>query len=280
MRRWAVVGLVVILGASCGDDDVPPASTTTTTTTTTGAGGGMLATIEVAVLAEDAVNDAPVAGAEICILDSALPCSVTGPDGRATVTAPANAAIWATLVADKYVGAVVGALTGEDDLSLTAPLINANLTDLVAGSANQRFDPNKGQLGFVAFMPLPPNASQYPPAPGVTIALDPASGSGPHYVNNLNLADPALTATGEAGGALWLNVEPGTSELRTTLDAATCGHLVAQPLGDDRFAVLTMPGFVTYLTVVCTPDDPGTGGGGTGGAGGMGTGGAGGTGGR
>src|SRR5690606_8267306 len=133
--------------------------------------------------------------------------------------------------------------------------------------ADQEFDPEKGHVGFVALLPPAPNSSTYPPAPGVTIALDPASGSGPHYVNSLNRAEPSPTATGEARGALWLNVEPGTAELSTNVEGSTCTYFVAQPAAaSDRFNVLTMANFVTCLTVVCTPDSTGEGGaGGTGG---------------
>jgi hypothetical protein len=269
-RKWLAAGVGGLLLASCGDPaSAPPPPGSTSASTSSGVGGGTVLTISVDVLVQDAVHETALAGVEICVLDTGLPCVTTDHEGRATVLAPANSNVWASFVTDEYVGALVGALTSEEDLELTAPLLRATLVDLVAGSAGQPFDMRRGHVVFVALKPPAAGSSKYPPAPGVRIALEPPSGSGPHYVNKLNLADASLSATGPAGGALWLNIDPGMSELTTALPGQLCTHFVAQPIGEsDRFRVRTMAGFVTYVTVICAPESTGTGG--MGGAGGMG----------
>ena len=82
------------------------------------------------------------------------------------------------------------------------------LAEVVAGGAEIEIDPSKGQIGLIAVGHPKPGTTKYTQFADVSFDLDPDSGSGPHYVNELNLVDPTLDATGDNGGALWFNVEP------------------------------------------------------------------------
>ncbi|MEQ9322715.1 MAG: hypothetical protein RIF41_26350 [Polyangiaceae bacterium] len=239
-----------------------------------GAEGGFTGeTITVNVVTEEAIQSTPVPGVEICLLDVALPCVTTDAMGEGSIEVPADAAVWASLVLDGYVPVLVGAVTETEDLDLTAPMINDQLAITIASLAQTEFDPRQGHLALVSVRhPVPPSSSN-PPQPGVTFALEPATGVGPVYAGPGNIPDTTLTETGEAGGAIWFNVDPGEPVLTATHPTEPCEDFLAHPgTQPDTYDLRVQAGFLTLATVICGEEPMGTGGGG---AGGMGAGGAG-----
>ena len=240
-----------------------------------GAEGGFTGeTITVNVSTEEAIQSTPVPGVEICLLDIALPCVTTDAMGEGAIEVPADSAVWASLVLDGYVSVLVGAVTESEDLDLVAPMINDQLAVTIASLAQTEFDPRQGHLALVSVRhPVPPSSSN-PPQPGVTFALEPATGVGPVYAGPGNIPDLTLTETGEAGGAIWFNVDPGESVLTAQHPNEPCEAFLAHPASrPDTYDLRVQPGFLTLATVICGEEPMGTGGGG--GAGGMGVGGMG-----
>jgi hypothetical protein len=264
----------LVVAAACGDDEAtPPPGGAGGADGGTGGAGGLGPTIQIHVTVEDGVNMALLENVEICVLDTPLPCVHTDVEGKVDVTVPAGRALWATLTKADYVNALVGAVTGDEDLTLTAPLVTRALAEVVAGAVVTP-DATKGNVAMIAIGHPPAGETSYPPQEGVTFALDPASGSGPHYVNQLNVIDFELTATGpERGGALWFNLDPADDIVLTvTHPSEDCVDFLAHPANDpNTFFVKVLPDFVTYVTVICGDPPMGMGGaGGMGGEGGMG----------
>jgi hypothetical protein len=272
--------LAIVAVASCEDETAPAdgvggAAGAATSSGTGGAGGVYVGpTISIFVSTKDATAKKPLAGVRICVLDTGFECALSDAAGAAAVIAPASSPIYASLVADGYVKALVGAVTGEEDLALEAPMVNANLAGVVASTAGVELDPSKGNLGLAAVGYPAKGKKSYPPMPHVAFALSTASASGPFYVNEANLVDLDMTETGARGGALYFNVVPGTHALVAKHAELPCADLFAHPTNEpDTYSVRVEPDFVTYVTIVCGYQ----GGGGAGGAGGMaGSGGAGG----
>jgi len=266
--------LAFVTASGCeGDGDDNPATTATTTGSQSGGSGGneTQPTIQIQLTIEDALSKDPLADVEICILDLEIPCALSDAKGEAAIEVPANTPLYASLVKADYAKALVGAVTSDEDLVLKAPMVKASLTGTIANSAGTTLDPTKGHLGLAAVDYPKPNSNKYPPVEDVTFTLSPKSGSGPHYVNAINLVDPAMTETGERGGALYFNVDPGTYELTAKHETLPCTHFLAHPSSTkpDTYDVKTLADYVTYVTVQCGYD-PGAGGGGSGGTGGAG----------
>ena len=295
--RAPLVGCAALLAAvatshGCDDDDetVTSAAGAGGQGGMTGAGGFTGPTIEVRLTLVNAVASAPgrprppIEGVEVCILDVPLPCVTSDVNGLAVVRVPASSPIWATLVKELYMSALVGAVTGDENLELTAPLINASLADVVAGAAGLEIDPRKSHVGFFAVgQPDPPGSMQYPPMEDVSFSLDPPAANGPFYLNETALIDMSLMATGPQGGGLAFNAEPGNAVLTATHPTLPCEGFIAHPRPEpNTYDVRLLPSFVTYVNVICGEPAMGTGGaggtsmGGMGGSGGINIGGAGG----
>jgi hypothetical protein len=266
------------IGIACSDDPPPAAPGGSGGAGPGGAGGEFGGqTITIKVLVRDGVTELPLPDTEICVLDVGLPCVRTGADGRANAPVPAESPVWATLIKEGYLKVLVGALTTNEDVEVTAPMIALPLVGLVASSGGVTIDPALGNIGFLSVTYPEPGKSRYPGLPGSTVTLDPASGSGPHYLNESNLVDPELTETGEAGGALFFNVTPGEPVLTTMHPSLPCRDFLAVPSArPNGYSVRVWADYLTYVTVVCGSPN---GAGGAGGAGGMGEGGEGGVGG-
>ncbi|MEZ4444192.1 MAG: hypothetical protein R3B72_34285 [Polyangiaceae bacterium] len=295
--RWLGIGVTVVatvVAASCSLEVLDPVGVGgqggggvggATSSSGSGASGGFSGeTITVHVLTEDAVQMTPVPGVKICVEDVPLPCVTTDDQGEGDVQVPADARVWASLVLDGYVSALVGALTESEDLDLKAPMIRTQLASTIASTADVTLDPTRGHLGLVALRHPEKVGGSNTPQPDVGFSLSPSSGDGPLYVNTLNIPDPNLMKTGEAGGALWFNVEPGTPTLTAVHDSDPCGPFLAHPgPAPNTYELRVQPDYVTFVTIICgeepmmgTGGAGGMGSGGAGGAGGMGSGGAGG----
>lgn len=292
-RLGAVVAMGWLLLASCTELSPYPLATDaggggtgtggTGTGTGSGAEGGFTGeTITVNVRTEDAIQSTPVPGVEICVLDVGLPCVTTDAMGNGSIDVPAEAAVWASLVLEGYVSVLVGAVSEMEDLNLTAPMINDQLALTIASLAQTAFDPRQGHLALVAVRHPEPGTSNNPPQAGVTFGLEPATGVGPVYAGPGNIPDLTLTETGEAGGAIWFNVDPGEPVLSAQHPTEPCEAFLAHPGSrPDTYDLRVQPGFLTLATVICGEEPMGMGGGGgvggaggAGGAGGMGVGGA------
>lgn len=239
----------------------------------TGTGGLTGPTIEVHVLVENPVTTpgTPIEDVELCVLDLPVECAHTDAEGRATLIVPANARIWATLVKDGYMSALVGSVTSDMDLELTAPFIPRALAEIVAESADVVLDITKGHVILAAVTYPTPPKTNYPPVAGVSFSLEPPPASGPHYVDMTNFVDPALTATGERGGGVTFNSEPGMALLTASHPTLPCQAFIAQPgMQPNTYDVRILADFVTYVTIVCGEMMQGAGGGGNGGMAGAG----------
>ncbi|HZO14555.1 MAG TPA: hypothetical protein VFB62_14880 [Polyangiaceae bacterium] len=276
----AALFAAVATSHGCDDDDETVTSTAGAggQAGMTGAGGFTGPTIEVRLTLVNAVppgpgrDPLPIEGVEVCILDVPLPCVTSDVNGLAVVRVPASSPIWATLVKDLYMSALVGAVTGDEDLELRAPLINASLADVVAGAAGIEIDPQKGHVGFFALgQPTQAGSMAYPPIEGVSFTVDPPPANGPYYLNEIPLIDMALTATGPQGGGLSFNSEPGNAVLTATHPTLPCEGFIAHPRAEpNTYDIRFLAGFVTYVTVLCGEPVMGTGGAGGTSMGGMG----------
>lgn len=241
-----------------------------------GGAGGQGPTITISLTVEDVVTDALLEDVQICVLDIGLECVTTDASGEATLVVPASTPLWTTFEKEGYVSTLLGAVTGTEDLEQTAPMINVTLVGLVASGVDSNFDPDKGHLAMIALGHPVGDDTSFAQMPGVSFDLAPKSGTGPHYINELNVIDTDLTETGEAGGALWFDVEPGDDYILTAVhDTLPCKDFLAHPADEpNTYSVRVLAGFLTYTTVIC--GTPG-GSGGAGGSGGIAGGGSGGS---
>ena len=247
-----------------------------------GVGMGGSPTIAIGITAEDAFTNALLEDVRICVLDNeAIPCELTDAEGKASVEVPANTALYAEITKEDYAGALIGAVTGNEDLELTAPMLQLLLANTVAGSVGVTLDATLGNIALVAIGHPEPGTTSYPQIEGASFELLPETGSGPHYLGASNLPDPDLTATGTAGGAVIFNIAPGDYELVAKHPTLPCEAFLAHPSSKaDTYDVLVVANFLTVVTVICGEPAMTSGAGGAGGTGGSAaTGGAGGTGG-
>jgi hypothetical protein len=179
----------------------------------------------------------PVAGAQVCVHQNAvIPCATTAADGTFTLSGlPSFTNVVLTVLKDGYRPTLRPIETASTDMDGTARPIALTSATAPDPAVPVTIDwQNKGQLTLFAIGPLVdagPNA--YGGDFGASVALTPASGSGPFFIHDDGTY--ALTATSFVGvAALYDNLDPGTYELTYTDAIHDCAPILS-PFGQYGF---------------------------------------------
>jgi len=184
------------------------------------------AAITVSAKVIDIAGGAPIPGASVCILDHPeIACATTDAAGAYTIALPeigAGLDIAANVTAAGFLGDTGLVHEGEQQSGAvgvawfsTNLRADAAAVDLLSTHAGFTY-PAAGK-GFVLLSVFHQGGGAFA---GQTVALSPASGSGPVYADPSGNPDPSLSAITSNGYALFGGLTPGKIEITAT--GATC----------------------------------------------------------
>jgi hypothetical protein len=220
--------------------------------------GGPQAEVEAAVEGRviDLRTRLPVAMARVSVEGRAdVPAVMTDADGRFElpgVPSPGQVRIEKPTYVPDLVS--IDAVTESRVQLPQLRLVQAGDVDAFTGGTSSgggpMMDPAKGHLLAEAF-----SDATGTPVAAVNIVIAPAAGGmGPFYLGADDLRDPALTTTGPAGSALFVNVNPGQAELRFQHATLRCVPLLsAAGQTPDSVVVTVAPGTLSTVRALCTP---------------------------
>lgn len=169
---------------------------------------------------------APIPGASACIVDHPeIPCATTDTQGAYTIALPeigSGLDIAGNVTAPGFLGDTGLVHEGEQNSgAVGVAWFGTNLRDDTAAadllSTRAGFAYPASGKGFVLLAVFHANGGAFV---GQTVALSPASGSGPVYADASGNPDPSLSAITSNGYALFGALTPGKIEITTT--GATC----------------------------------------------------------
>jgi len=195
---------------------------------------------------------APLAGADVCADGHPeIPCLKSDAQGKFSLDVPAEADVAASVVKMGYVSVLFPIATGRSDvegvvLSLPAAgerlamyrRFGAKVPDATSGYLNAFVGTSTSPLG----------------APGVTVSIAPATGTGPFYLADDGSPAPGAKETSRSSVALFANLTPGT----VTVTFAGPGMRCAPTFGGWKTAapnavrVPIAPGFETHVAEACS----------------------------
>jgi hypothetical protein len=183
-----------------------------------------------------ASSNVPVPGATVCVYQRpSIPCVTTGQDGTFTLNGvPAQTDIVITIQKDGYrpVLRAVETASGNMDGTGNPTVLTPTTAASPVSSAPTAVPPipatidwqNKGQVTFFAIAPLPDAGNKFGGDPGATIALTPASGSGPYFFHDDGTYVPDASSLVGAAGE-YVNLDPGNYVATFTDSNHTCAPI-------------------------------------------------------
>lgn len=189
-----------------------------------------------------------VEGATVCLEGREDACVTTAVDGAYRIEGvPARSEVAFAVEHGAHQGALVPLVTDDRPVRADVALEPAEIIAARHDSAGVSPDPNLGSLGFVA---LDEGLVE-----GVSVALEPAPGAGPFYVDEGHTVDPALTETSARGFGFVIDVQPGEVRLLFSHPSRVCDSpLLGWP--DDESGAVRAPvraGLETAVAVSCLP---------------------------
>ena len=168
---------------------------------------------------EPGVDPEPVAGAEVCVLDTE-DCATASSDGVAVVNLPANSETGVTVRAVGFNPTIVPETTGEN---FNADQTTTVLSEGVAATLGALLEidyplDGTGVVALNAVLPLPDSGG----LPGASYSLTTGTGTG-YYLNAGGIPVYALDATtAPLGSGGYVEVTPGTIEIDVGGSASDC----------------------------------------------------------
>jgi hypothetical protein len=220
------------------------------------------ATVTESGLVTDLTSKMPVSGVQICLYSPMLspkPCATTAANGSYTLPGvPAGAQVAVSLDGGSYYPSLYLKTTGTSDETFNLLAISMGTITLLEAIVSVQEDSTKGQLAFIALDGNPPPDGGTGPAhnAGIAVTLNPASGSGPFYLDSNGIPQPTnkQSTTSAKGVGAYLNVAPGIVELTY---APPPGVTCSTPIGgwpgstSSSIQALIAPGYGTSAYMTC-----------------------------
>jgi|GEM_PF-2329273 len=202
----------------------------------------------------DALDAAPLAGAELCITSpSGIPCVTTDATGAYTIPEmPAATRVTVTVTKADYFPVNAAFITRTTDFTIDAVLLKTALVEVAFTAAGIDFDTAKGAILVRAYDPAKGLSST---VTGIVGEISPDAGDGPIYNNAQSIPSDA-TVTSESGTWAVVNLAAGTYQVRSSGTGRTCPGTFHWP-GQKGAGWIETPvaaGHVTYVYVDCPAD--------------------------
>jgi len=203
----------------------------------------------------DALDSAPLAGVQVCIISpGGIPCVTTDAVGAYTIPAiPASTRVTATVTKADYFPVNAAFITRTTDFTIDAVLLKTALVEVAFTAAGITFDTAKGAILVRAYDPAKGLTST---VTGIVGEIAPTeSGDGPIY-NSADSIPSNATETSESGTWAVVNLDAGTYQVRSSGTGRTCPGTFHWP-GDKGAGWIETPvqaGHVTYVYVDCPAD--------------------------
>jgi len=204
----------------------------------------------------------PLAGVEVCVFERPeIPCAMTDAEGRYALSdLPAGSDL---LISYEREGSVsqLGMLSteGQDVGPVDIRLAQDGAAEIFFQIIGATWP--LGETGGITFGAYPAATGGGLTAdaglPGFEVALTPASGTGPVFVADNEIPDPALSVTAQPGWGLYANVSPGLVRVSVARAGFACpkvrpGYGWSSSMnGDGTIDVPVVAGFLTAIGVLC-----------------------------
>jgi hypothetical protein len=195
-------------------------------------------------------SDLAILGAEVCLLNQPkAACELTDSVGRFRFVVPAESNQAITVSAPGFGGIVAAFRTGRGDLTGYSIVLPTETDDRSYYGAVGVEWPSTAR-GFLYVFASDMNGIKLA---GLRMALEPSSGSGPFYDNEVGLADKALPATSSYGTGHFAGIEPGELEVVFAPANLLCSSIFGgwPSRNQDSARIPIVAGFETHLGVRC-----------------------------